>query len=105
MTPQQPYFPPPTHNLTTILRSKSLLVMTKEALLPGRCVKCNAPTGDRLKRKLTWDPGREMFVGDAEANASRERKPRAPQYDLNLVMKKAGLDQGNKLRSPRELAR
>jgi len=54
MTPQQPYFPPPTHNLPTIWRSKSLLVMTKEALLPSRCVKCNAPTGDRLKRKLTW---------------------------------------------------
>lgn len=28
--------------------------MTKEALLPGRCVKCNAYTDERLKRKLTW---------------------------------------------------
>lgn len=54
MTPQQPYFPPPTHNLDTIWRSKSVLVMTKEALLPDRCVKCNAPTTDRLKRKLSW---------------------------------------------------
>lgn len=54
MTPQQPYFPPPMHGLQTIWRDKSVLVMTKEALLPNRCVKCNEPTGERLKRKLTW---------------------------------------------------
>lgn len=54
MTPQQPYFPPPSHNFNTIWRSKSVLVMTKQALLPDRCVKCNAPTGERLKRKLNW---------------------------------------------------
>jgi hypothetical protein len=54
MTPQQPYFPPPMHGLQTIWRDKSTLVMTKEALLPNRCVKCNEPTGERLKRKLTW---------------------------------------------------
>lgn len=54
MTPQQPYFPPPTHGLQTIWRDNSILVMTKHALLPNRCVKCNEPTGERLKRKLTW---------------------------------------------------
>jgi len=54
MTPQQPYFPPPMHGLQTIWRDKSTLVMTKEALLPDRCVKCNEPAGERLKRKLTW---------------------------------------------------
>ncbi|HKV36115.1 MAG TPA: hypothetical protein VJP89_17375 [Pyrinomonadaceae bacterium] len=54
MTPQQPYFPPPMHGLQTIWRDKSTLVMTKEALLPNRCIKCNEPTGERLKRKLTW---------------------------------------------------
>ena len=54
MTPQQPYFPPPTHNLNTVWRNDSLLVMTKEALLPNRCVKCNAPADEQLKRKLTW---------------------------------------------------
>lgn len=50
----QPYFPPATHGITNIWRAQSLLVMTKEALLPGRCVKCNAYTDERLKRKLTW---------------------------------------------------
>jgi hypothetical protein len=54
MTPQEPYFPPPMHGLQTIWRDNSILVMTKEALLPNRCVKCNEPTGERLKRKLTW---------------------------------------------------
>lgn len=42
------------HGLETIWRDNSVLVMTKEALLPNRCVKCNEPTGERLKRKLTW---------------------------------------------------
>ena len=28
--------------------------MTKEALLPNRCIKCNAPADEQLKRKLTW---------------------------------------------------
>jgi hypothetical protein len=28
--------------------------MTKEALLPNRCIKCNAPADQQLKRKLTW---------------------------------------------------
>ena len=54
MTPEQPYFPPPTHNFNTIWRSKAQLVMTKQASLPDRCIKCNAPTSERLKRKLQW---------------------------------------------------
>ena len=54
MTPEQPYFPPPSHNFNTIWRSNALLVMTKGASLPNRCVKCNAPTPERLSRKLQW---------------------------------------------------
>jgi hypothetical protein len=54
MTPEQPYFPPPSHNMDTIWRCKKLLVMTKDASLPNRCVKCNAPAEERLKRKLQW---------------------------------------------------
>lgn len=54
MTPQQPYFPPPTHGMNTVWRNNSQLVMTKQALLPNRCIKCNAPADEKLKRKLTW---------------------------------------------------
>ena len=54
MTSQEAYYPPPTHNLPTIWRSKSVLVMTKQAPLPDRCVKCNAPTQQTLKRNLRW---------------------------------------------------
>ena len=54
MQSQEPYYPPPTHNLPTIWRSKSVLVMTKQAPLPDRCVKCNAPTQHTLKRNLRW---------------------------------------------------
>ena len=53
MNPQETY-PHPTHNLPTVWRSKSVLVMTKQAPLPDRCVKCNAPTEHRLKRNLRW---------------------------------------------------
>ena len=54
MTPQQSYFPPPTHGMNTVWRNNSVLVMTKQALLPNRCIKCNAPADEQLKRKLTW---------------------------------------------------
>jgi predicted dehydrogenase len=47
--------------------------------------------GMKLKRKLTWDVATEMFVGDDQANAMRERKARKPEYDFNVAMKKAGL--------------
>lgn len=45
----------------------------------------------KLKRKLTWDSAKEMFVGDDEANALCARRPRKPEYDFNVAMKKAGL--------------
>ncbi len=51
---QQTYFPPPTHNMPTIWRNKSVLVMSKQSSLPYRCVKCNAPTQHTLKRNLRW---------------------------------------------------
>jgi myo-inositol 2-dehydrogenase/D-chiro-inositol 1-dehydrogenase len=47
--------------------------------------------GMKLNRKLTWDAGTEMFVGDDAANALRGRQARKPEYDINLIMKKAGL--------------
>lgn len=38
-----------------VWRSDKTVVMTREALLPDRCVKCNASAnGYRLKRKLRW---------------------------------------------------
>ena len=54
MSFQAASLPHPTHNMPTIWRSKSLLVMTKQAPLPQRCIKCNAPTRNTLKRKLRW---------------------------------------------------
>jgi predicted dehydrogenase len=35
-----------------------------------------ANIGYKLRRKLTWDPAKEEFVGDAEAQALTSRKPR-----------------------------
>ena len=45
----------------------------------------------KLGRKLEWDPKKEMFKKDKEANAMMTRKPSSPEYDLALLMKKAGL--------------
>ena len=54
LTSQESYLPQPTQNVPTIWRSGSVLVMTKQAPLPNRCVKCNAPTDHTLKRNLRW---------------------------------------------------
>ncbi len=45
----------------------------------------------KLGRKVTWDVATESFVNDAEANALRSRKPRSAEYDLDAIMKKAGI--------------
>jgi hypothetical protein len=40
-----------------VWRDGPLLVMTKDAELPDRCLKCNLPTGGwKLRRKLSWHP-------------------------------------------------
>ena len=45
----------------------------------------------KLGRKLTWDPKAERFVNDDAANALLSRKARKSDYDIALIMKKAGL--------------
>jgi myo-inositol 2-dehydrogenase/D-chiro-inositol 1-dehydrogenase len=47
--------------------------------------------GMKLGRELKWDAQKEMFTGDKEANAMLGRKARKPEYDVALIMKKAGL--------------
>ncbi len=42
----------------------------------------------KLGRKLRWDPVKEVFLGDDQANAMRSRPQRAP-YGINHVLKKA----------------
>lgn len=46
--------PPPALPGTGVWRDKSTLVMSRDAELPPRCVKCNVPTHLRLKRRLSW---------------------------------------------------
>ena len=41
----------------------------------------------KLGRKLRWDPDKEMFVDDAQANAMLSRPQRAP-YGINRLLKK-----------------
>ena len=38
----------------SVWRNNSVLVMTRQALLPDRCIKCNESTRLKLKRKLSW---------------------------------------------------
>ncbi len=47
--------------------------------------------GMKLGRRLTWDPVKEIFPGDAEANALCTRTPRKLEYDYREDLKKAGL--------------
>lgn len=47
--------------------------------------------GMKLGRKLTWDAATEAFPGDDAANAMRSRQARAPEYDVNVLLKAAGI--------------
>jgi predicted dehydrogenase len=42
----------------------------------------------KLGRNLHWDPAKEAFIGDDEANSMRSRSQRAP-YGINRLLKKA----------------
>jgi len=47
--------PPPTiGTVAGVWRDKTALVMSKDARLPDRCIKCNQPTQGRLKRNFSW---------------------------------------------------
>jgi len=50
--------------------------------------------GMKLKRKLVWNAALERFDGDAAANALLGRKARKPEYDVQAVLKRAGLAKG-----------
>lgn len=63
MTEPNPYAPPQVEGPMSVMpvatggvwRDGNILVMHKQAVLPDRCVKCNAPAdGYRLKRSLSW---------------------------------------------------
>jgi len=47
--------------------------------------------GMKLGRKLAWDPVKETFVNDAQANAMCFRTPRSAEFDIRALAKKAGL--------------
>ena len=38
----------------SVWHKNSVLIMTRQALLPDRCIKCNEPAKQKLKRKLSW---------------------------------------------------
>lgn len=41
-------------NSGSVWRKNSVLIMTRHALLPDRCIKCNDPAERKLKRNLSW---------------------------------------------------
>jgi myo-inositol 2-dehydrogenase/D-chiro-inositol 1-dehydrogenase len=45
----------------------------------------------KLKRKVTWDPEKEMFVKDDAANALLDRKARKAEYDIHALLARAGI--------------
>lgn len=45
-----------------VWRDGSLMVMTKETVLPNRCVKCNEPATKLLKRTVEWYPRYVILV-------------------------------------------
>lgn len=70
---------PPTDHLRNWLdciKSRTEPVCTAETGHRSATVCHLANIGYKLRRKLTWDPTKEEFPGDAEANALTTRKPR-----------------------------
>ena len=45
-----------------VWRDGSLLVMTKETVLPNRCIKCNSPAIKLLRRTVEWYPRYVILV-------------------------------------------
>jgi predicted dehydrogenase len=45
----------------------------------------------KLNRKLAWDPVKERFIKDREANSLLARKVEDREHDIAFIMKKAGL--------------
>ena len=45
----------------------------------------------KLGRELHWDSAKKEFVKDDEANALRSRSPRKPEYDIQALLKSAGI--------------
>ena len=41
-------------NSDSVWRKNSVLIMSRHALLPDRCIKCNEPAERKLKRNLSW---------------------------------------------------
>jgi hypothetical protein len=59
MSEYNPYAAPTaalTEVKTGIWREGDVLRMSKDATLPNRCVKCNAPADKKLNRELRWHP-------------------------------------------------
>jgi len=65
-------------NWIDCIRSRKQAICTAEIGHRSATVCHLANIGYRLRRKLKWDPVREEFVGDAEANALRTRLARSP---------------------------
>ena len=45
----------------------------------------------KLDRPVTWDPAKEEFVNDPQANLMRTRLPRSARFDVHTIMKSASL--------------
>lgn len=66
--PGEGFYQPPTsqpYNLNYaqgVWRDGPLLVMTKETILPNRCIKCNAPAAKLMSRTVEWYPRYVILV-------------------------------------------
>ena len=45
----------------------------------------------KLDRPVTWDPAKEEFVNDPQANLMRTRLPRSARFNVHTIMKSASL--------------
>jgi myo-inositol 2-dehydrogenase / D-chiro-inositol 1-dehydrogenase len=73
--------------LTSIQTRKPAVTTPEEAhRSTSACILCWIAM--KLGRKLTWDPVKEVFIGDDQANSMRSRPQRSP-YGIDRLLKKA----------------
>ena len=65
-------------NFLNACRTRQRTISNIDAAAHGEMVCQQADIAMRLKRKLRWDPAKEEFIGDEEANRMLARSMRSP---------------------------
>ena len=64
----------------TCIRTREMPICNEDAAYQTEFLCHSSEIAQRLRRPLRWDPVREEFIGDEEANRMRSKAYRAPWH-------------------------